>query len=261
MPCPTHKADFLFHPQLAREYPDITNHTAVFIRQTVKYKCRRRLVASIRGAGSFLTIVSRSSFTPRPLLALICRHSFFFIPSTCSISSAVISGCAAARSTLFITPIISTPVPAARYALATVWAWTPCVASTTRSAPSHAAKCPRDLVMEIHVTGRIDKVEHILLAFALVLHRDRRGLYRDAALPLDIHIVEQLRLCLRATVTAPVSSIIRSASVLLPWSICAIIEKFRICSVLIFYLFTKPAIITGCPLKTRLLSKQLPLKL
>jgi hypothetical protein len=46
--------------------------------------------------------------------------------------------------------------------------------------------------MEVHVTGGIDEVEHIVLALVMVVHRYSRGLYGDAAFTLDIHIVEEL---------------------------------------------------------------------
>ncbi len=83
--------------------------------------------------------------------------------------------------------------------------------------------------MEIHVAWRVDEVEHVGLAGVLVLHGDGGGLDGDAALALDVHAVEDLVLGLRAAVIVPVSSSMRSASVLLPWSMWAMIEKFRMC--------------------------------
>ena len=64
-----------------------------------------------------------------------------------------------------------------------------------------------------------------------VVHRDGRGLDGDAALALEVHVVEDLVLGLSRAVIVPVSSSMRSASVLLPWSMWATIEKFRICCV------------------------------
>lgn len=53
----------------------------------------------------------------------------------------------------------------------------------------------RDLVGEVHVARRIDQVELIRLAVVGVIgHADGIGLNRNAALALDIHGVEQLRL-------------------------------------------------------------------
>ena len=53
----------------------------------------------------------------------------------------------------------------------------------------------RDLIGKVHVARRIDEVELIRLAVVGVIgHADGVGLDRDAALALDIHGVEQLRL-------------------------------------------------------------------
>ena len=50
------------------------------------------------------------------------------------------SGSAAGRSILLMTGRISSSCSMARYVFASVWASTPCVASTTSTAPSHAAR-------------------------------------------------------------------------------------------------------------------------
>ncbi len=50
-----------------------------------------------------------------------------------------------------------------------------------------------DLVGEVHVAGRIDQVEDVVLAVArLVVQAHRLGLDGDAALALDIHRIENL---------------------------------------------------------------------
>ena len=59
-----------------------------------------------------------------------------------------------------------------------------------------------------------------------VVQADRMGLDGDAALALEVHGVEHLRLHL-AGLQGPVSSSRRSASVDLPWSMWAMIEKLR----------------------------------
>ena len=61
------------------------------------------------------------------------------IPMTCSICSWARSGSAPGRSILLRTGMISSPASEARCAFASVWASTPWLASTTRSAPWHAA--------------------------------------------------------------------------------------------------------------------------
>ena len=60
-------------------------------------------------------------------------------PITSSISRRTSSGSAAGRSILLITGMISRLASSAAYTLASVCASIPCDASTTRTAPSHAA--------------------------------------------------------------------------------------------------------------------------
>ena len=62
------------------------------------------------------------------------------MPMTFSICSRAFSGSAPGRSILFSTGTISSPASTARWALARVWASTPCDASTTSSAPWQAAR-------------------------------------------------------------------------------------------------------------------------
>ena len=51
----------------------------------------------------------------------------------------------------------------------------------------------RDFVIEVHMPGRVDQVHLIGLAVVrLVFHAHRARLDRDAALALEIHIVQQL---------------------------------------------------------------------
>jgi len=57
------------------------------------------------------------------------------------------------------------------------------------------SEAARDLVGEVDVAGRVDKVELVLLAvLGLVLDTDGLALDRDAALALEVHLVEQLLL-------------------------------------------------------------------
>ena len=54
---------------------------------------------------------------------------------------------------------------------------------------------PRDLVAEVDVAGRVDQVEDVLLAVRRrVVQADRVRLDGDAALALEVHGVEHLRL-------------------------------------------------------------------
>ena len=50
-----------------------------------------------------------------------------------------------------------------------------------------------DLIVEVHVPGRVDEIKHISFAVGMrIEHPHRRGFDRDAALALDVHRVEQL---------------------------------------------------------------------
>ena len=51
-----------------------------------------------------------------------------------------------------------------------------------------------DLVVEVHVARRVDEVERVGLAAAVIRQADGARLDRDAALALEVHVVEQLRL-------------------------------------------------------------------
>ena len=53
---------------------------------------------------------------------------------------------------------------------------------------------PRDFVRKIHVAGRIDEIEDVVLAVVGPIGQaDGVGLDRDAALALEVHAVEHLR--------------------------------------------------------------------
>ena len=93
-----------------------------------------------RGGGTRATIASSSSGTPVPSLAETARISSRLAPIRFMISSARRSGSAPGRSILLSTGMISSPASIARKRLLSVWAWMPCEASTTRIAPSHAAR-------------------------------------------------------------------------------------------------------------------------
>ncbi len=83
--------------------------------------------------------------------------------------------------------------------------------------------------MEVDMARRVDQID--LVAFSLVIeaHRYAARFDRDAALPLKIHVVEHLVAHFARFCTVPVVSRIRSANVLLPWSIWATMQKLRIC--------------------------------
>ena len=95
---------------------------------------------ALRAAGCGCTTASSTAGTPSPVLAEICRISSRRQPMTETISSARFSGSAPGRSILFSTGMISRSFSRARRVLARVCASTPWVASTTRMAPSQAAR-------------------------------------------------------------------------------------------------------------------------
>ena len=92
------------------------------------------------GAGSLWTIASRTSSILMPFLAEIRGASSASIPITSSISSLTRSGSALGRSILLITGNTSRLWSIAIYTFASVCASIPCAASTTSTAPSHAAR-------------------------------------------------------------------------------------------------------------------------
>ena len=103
-----------------------------------KISARVGLSDKPRGGGNWSHNLVISSSIPCPVLAETRIASSALNPSTCSISSATSTGRADGRSILLMTGMMSNPTSIAAYALATVCACTPCVASTTRIAPSHA---------------------------------------------------------------------------------------------------------------------------
>ena len=92
------------------------------------------------------------------------------------------------------------------------------------------AQAARDFVGKIHMAGRVNQVQLVGLAVArLVKHRDRMRLDGDAAFALQIHRVEQLvRHVARGDGAGMCSS--RSESVVLPWSMWAMMLKFLMCA-------------------------------
>ncbi len=107
--------------------------------QESKTRPRKGPSGSPLGGGTLWTIASRISSMPTPILAEAGIAPEASIPMTCSICSLARSGSAPGRSILLSTGMISSPASEARWALARVWASTPWLASTTRSAPWQAA--------------------------------------------------------------------------------------------------------------------------
>ena len=110
----------------------------------------------LSGAGSPVggwkrsTMASRISLTPVPSFALARMAVLLSSPMMSSIWRLHSSGCALGRSILLMTGMMSRLSSTARYAFASVCASTPCAASTSRSAPSQAAR-ERGLVLNPRV--------------------------------------------------------------------------------------------------------------
>ena len=94
---------------------------------------------SERGGGTRCTIRSRRSGTPAPVLEETSAQSSIGIASASSTWCFTPGTSALGRSILFSAGMISRFASRARIVFATVWAWTPCAASTRSTAASHAA--------------------------------------------------------------------------------------------------------------------------
>ncbi len=175
------------------------------------------------GGGTRSTIASSTSPTFAPVFAEIRTTRAGSSPSRSATSTAAPSGSACGRSILFTTGTISSPFSIARYAFASVCASIPCAASTTSSAPSHAwseretsyvkSTCPgvsiRFSSWPFHATRTACAL--------IVIPRSRSSSIESSSCS---------RMSRAATVS--VTSRMRSASVDLPWSMWAMIEKLRI---------------------------------
>ena len=88
----------------------------------------------------------------------------------------------------------------------------------------------RDFIGEVDMARRVHQVEDVILAvLGVIVQPDGLRLDGDAALALDIHGIEHLFLARHFAIGQPAGQnwIRRSASVDLPWSIWATMEKLR----------------------------------
>ena len=93
--------------------------------------------------------------------------------------------------------------------------------------PSQAARDPGDFVVEVNVSRSVDKIENICFAvLCLVFEFDGACFYRYSAFAFKVHIVEKLVFHFTGRYGLRHFEKIRSASVDLPWSICAIMQNF-----------------------------------
>ncbi len=175
------------------------------------------------GAGIRSTIASSTSDTPSPVFAEIRRTWSGVSPISSETSRAAPSGFADGRSILFTTGTISRLFSIARYAFATVCASIPCAASTTSSAPSHAWSDRETSYVKSTCPG-------VSIRFSWCPFQSTRTAWALIVIPRSRSRSIESSSCSRISrpVTVPVTSRMRSASVDLPWSMCAMIEKLRI---------------------------------
>ena len=184
----------------------------------------------VSGGGMRLTIASSTSAQPTPVFAETRRGSSIGIARISSTSRLTSFTSAPGKSTLLRTGTISSFASCAKYVLATVCASTPCAASTTRIAPSHApieretsyakSTCPG-------VSRRLKRyVLPSLASYCIVTGCDLIVMPRSRSRSIASSVCS---LSSRA-LTACVSSRMRSESVVLPWSTCAMIQKLRMFS-------------------------------
>ena len=196
-------------------------------RGTGRSSSRRRARARARpgspsGAGIRSTIASSTCSTLTPVFAEMRTTSSGDPPSSSHTSAAAPSGSADGRSILLTTGTISRSFSIARYAFASVCASIPCAASTTSTAPSHACSERETSYVKSTWPGVSIRLSSCPFHWTrtacalIVIPRSRSS---------SIESSSWSRISRSETVS--VSWRIRSASVDLPWSMCAMIEKLR----------------------------------
>ena len=180
------------------------------------------------GWGMRSTTALSISSTPSPVLPDALMMSLGSQPMRSTISSSTSSGMALGMSILLMTGIISRLWSMAMYRFDMVCACTPCVASTTSRAPSHAAMLLDTsyekstwpgVSMRLSMYFCPSSIYSIWMAWLLmVMPRSRSRSMSSSICPSVIFIVL-------------VRSSRRSAMVDLPWSIWAMIQKFLILSI------------------------------
>ena len=137
--------------------PSNTRTVATTPRYSSKYESRMSALsgaaASPVGGEMRKTMDSSRSWMPSPVLPETHTASSAGMASSSSISARTRSGSAEGRSILLMAGTMSRFAFMARFALETVCASTPWVASTTSTAPSQAASERGDLVGEVDVAG------------------------------------------------------------------------------------------------------------
>ena len=188
-----HQADLLALFQLAVDDADIDDDAAVVVVDAVEDQRPGRGVGRCPwAAGSWSQSLVISSSIPCPVLADTRIASSAGKPSTCSISSATRDRVGAGQVDLVddrndLQPHLDGGVGVGDglrlHALRGV---------DHQDRPFARLQGLLDFVVEVHVAGRVDEVQHELFAVVLVEDGDGGGLDGDAALALQVHVVEHL---------------------------------------------------------------------
>ena len=182
-------------------------------------------VSSVFCAGGLTNegIASNSSLTPSPVFADISNISFSLEPIKLKICFFAESLSASIESILFSTGITSRPASIAAYECANVWACIPCVASTSRIAPSHAIKALETSYEKSTWPG-------VSIKLRVALSNFKRMGWDFIVIPFSrsSSILSNIWSKCSPGFIRPDISINLSANVDLPWSTWAIIEIFLI---------------------------------
>ena len=158
--------------------------------QGLERSVRDRLSA----AGISLTIASRTSSTPMPVLALM-QNGFVRVETDDVLDLFLDSlGLGTGQIDLVDDRNEFQVVFDREIRLASVCASTPCDASTTSSAPSQAESDARPRRKNRRGRAYRSDSDVLLAVLRLVIEPDRVRLDRDAAFALEVHVVEHLRL-------------------------------------------------------------------
>ena len=165
---------------------------------------------------------SRSSFTPWPVLPDASKISSSLTPSSLTSSWTTLGTSAAGRSILFMTGMMTKFCSMARYRLARVCASTPWLASTSKIAPSTACN-DRDTSYEKSTCPGVSMRLSVYPSYSILTGCSLMVMPRSRSSSIWSSIWSFMSLA----ATVCVSSKNLSASVDLPWSMCAMMQKFR----------------------------------
>ena len=187
-----HEAHLRARAQHAVLHPHVRHDAAVRVERRVEDQGAQRVVRGPVGRRDAPDDLVEQLRHALPGLGRDARISSGSHPTTSASSRAVPAGSACGRSILFRTGTIVRPASRARWKFASVCASIPCAASTSSTAPSHAASDRETSYVKSTWPGRVDQVELVLVAGSAVGQPDGLRLDRDAPLALEVHLVQVL---------------------------------------------------------------------